>query len=110
MILRAVPLWLKKPAMRYVYRSAAKANTTTVSNLGVVHTRPEYDPYIEQFYSCLSRSLGQNMKGCVCSYKDTLVFTISSVYRDTEVQRAFFCFLADDGIPVRIESNGVYYE
>ena len=110
MILRAVPLWLKKPAMRYVYRSAAKANTTTVSNLGVVHTPPEYDPYIEQFYSCLSRSLGQNMKGCVCSYKDTLVFTISSVYRDTEVQKAFFCFMADEGISVRIESNGVYYE
>lgn len=110
MILRAVPLWLKKPAMKYVYRAAAKANTTTVSNLGVVKTRPEYDPYIEQFYAFLSRSMGQNMKGCVCSYKDTLVFTISSVYQDTQLQKAFFCFLAEEGIRVRIESNGVYYE
>ncbi len=110
LILRAVPLGLKKPAMRYVYRMAARANTTTVSNLGTIQVQPEYKPYIEQFYAFLSRSKGQNIKGCVCSYEGTLVFTISSVYTDSSVQRAFFCFLTQEGITVRIESNGVYDE
>lgn len=110
LILRAVPLGLKKPAMRYVYNSAARANTTTVSNLGMIRVQSEYKPYIEQFYAFLSRSKGQNIKGCVCSYEGTLVFTISSVLTDAAVQKAFFVFLAQEGISVRIESNGVYDE
>ena len=110
LILRAVPLWLKKPAIRYVYEGAAKANTTTVTNLGNIRVRREYEAYIQQFYAFLSRSKGQDLKGCVCSYQDTLVFTFSSVLKDTAVQRGFFRFLASEGIPVRIETNGVYYE
>lgn len=110
LILRAVPLWLKKPAIRYVYEGAAKANTTTVTNLGNIRVQKEYEGYIEQFYAFLSRSKGQDLKGCVCSYRDTLVFTFSSVLKDTGVQRGFFRFLASQGIPVRIETNGVYYE
>lgn len=110
LMLRAVPLWLKKPAMRCVYEAAAKANTTTVTNIGNISVDPEYEPYIEQFFAFLSRSKGQNLKGCICSYKDTLVYTISSVLKDTAVQRGLFRFLASEGIHVRIETNGVYYE
>ena len=109
-MLRAVPLFLKKPAIRYVYDMAARANTTTVTNLGNVKVLPEYEPFIEQFYAFLSRSKGQNLKGCICSYQDTLVFTFSSVLKDSSLQKYFFRYLASEGISVRIESNGVYYE
>lgn len=110
LMLRAVPLFLKKPAMRYVYDMAARANTTTVTNLGNIKVLPEYEPFIEQFYAFLSRSKGQNLKGCICSYQDTLVFTFSSVLKDSSLQKYFFRYLASEGIAVRIESNGVYYE
>ena len=109
-ILRAVPLFLKSIAMRHVYRTSALANTTTVTNIGNIKVREEYEGYIEGFSSFLSMSKGQDIKGTICSYQDTLVFSISSSLTDVSVQRGFFRRLAEDGIPVRIETNGVYGE
>ncbi len=107
-ILRAVPLFIKNIAIRYVYHSSALANTTTVTNIGNIQVREEYQSYIKHFSSFLSMSEGQNIKGTICSYKDTLVFTISSNLADTSVQRRFFRRLSEDGIPVQIETNRVY--
>ncbi len=109
-ILRAVPLFIKNIAIRYVYHSSALANTTTVTNIGNIQVREEYQKYIKSFYAFLSMSEGQNIKGTICSYRDTLVFTISSNLADTAVQRGFFRRLSADGIPVQIETNGVYDE
>ena len=107
-ILRAVPLFLKNIAMRYVYHSSALANTTTVTNIGNIQVREEYQDYIEGFRAFLSMSEGQSIKGTICSYQDTLVFTITSNLADVSVQRGFFRRLSEDGIPVKIETNGVY--
>ncbi len=109
-ILRAVPLFIKNIAIRYVYHNSALANTTTVTNIGNVQVKEEYQKYIRDFSAMLSMSEGQNIKGTICSYRDTMVFTISSNLADTFVQRAFFRKLAEDGISVRIETNGVYDE
>lgn len=110
MVARAVPLFLKNIAMRYVYTSAALANTTTVTNIGNISVRQEYDPYIDMFGAFLAVSKGQYIKGTICSYKDRLMFTFSSILVDTSVQRGFFRRLAEDGLDVTIESNGVYDE
>lgn len=109
-ILRAVPLFVKSLAMKYVYRTSALANTTTVTNIGNIQVREEYQAYIQQFSAFLSMSKGQNVKGTICSYKDRLVFTISSNLAETAVQRGFFQRLAQDGIAVQVETNGVYEE
>lgn len=109
-ILRAVPLFIKNLAIRYVYYNSALANTTTVTNIGNVQIRKEYEEYIESFHAMLSMSKGQNIKGTICSYRDTLVFTITSNLADSSVQRGFFRRLSDDGISVKIETNGVYEE
>lgn len=110
LIARAVPLFLKNIAMRYVYTSAALANTSTVTNIGNVKVEEDYQPYIKMFYAFLAMSKGQNIKGTICSYQDTLAFTFSSVLKDTSLQRGFFRKLSEDGLNVEIESNGVYYE
>lgn len=107
---RAVPLFLKNFVMKMMYKSSAKANTTTITNLGLINVQDEYKPYIEKFYAVLSLSKGQNIKGAVCSYGDNLVFTFSASVRETFIQRAFFRKLTSDGIHVTIETNGVYYE
>ena len=57
-----------------------------------------------------SPSTGQNTKATVCSYGDELTFTFSSLLKDTSVQKVFFRSLAEDGIDVEIETNGVYYD
>lgn len=110
LIARAVPLVLKKLAIRSVYTSAALANTSTVTNIGNISVQEEYEPYVEGFHAYLAMSKGQNLKGTICSYKDTLVFTFSFILKDTSVQKAFFRKLAEDGLDVKIETNGVCYE
>lgn len=61
------------------------------------------------FHVFMAISKGQNMKGTVCSYGDTLVFTFSYDLKDVSMQRGFFTTLAADGLHVEIESNGVHY-
>ncbi len=109
-IARAVPLFLKNLAMRYVYTKAALANTTTITNIGNISVQEEYRPYIQMFGAFLAMSKGQYLKGTICSYGDQLMFTFSSILADASVQRGFFRRLSEDGLEVSVESNGVYYE
>ncbi len=109
-LLRSIPFFIKKIAMKLVYLSSAKANTSTVTNIGNIKTDKEYSPYIKSFHAMISVSAGQNIKGAICSYGDTMVFTFTSILRDTSIQRRFFRKIVEDGIDVEIESNGVYYD
>lgn len=106
---RAVPLFLKNLGIRMVYTSAALANTSTVTNIGNIAVEAPYGEYIEDFHAMLAMSKGQNLKGTISSYGDTLTFTFSSILAEPLVQRCFFRQLAGDGLEVTIESNGVYY-
>lgn len=110
LVTRAVPLFLKNIALRYVYSSSALANTATVTNIGNIQVAEEYQPYIEQFHAFLAMSKGQHLKGTICSYGDTLVFTFSYDLADPSVQRGFFRKVASDGISLEVESNGVNYK
>lgn len=109
-ILRAVPLFVKNIAMKLVYLKSAHANTTTVTNMGVMKVDEAYKDYIKKFHVAIAMSEGQNIKGAVVSYNDTMVFTFSSNLRSTGIQKGFFRKLVEDGINVSVETNGVYYE
>lgn len=110
LIARAVPLFLKNIAMKYVYTTSALANTATVTNIGNISVAEEYRPYVELFHAFLAMSKGQHLKGTICSYDTTLVFSFSYDLVEPDVQRGFFRKIAADGIRVEIESNGVHYE
>lgn len=107
--LKIVPLPLKNIAMRHVYSQSALANTTTITNVGMIQIDEPYKQYIEQFHAFLALSKGQHIKGTVCTYNGTLVFSFSYDLVDPSVQRGFFRRLAQDGLHVEIESNGVLY-
>lgn len=108
--LRVLPLFIKNLGIKVIYANSAKAFTTTISNLGVMKILPEYEEYVERFHFIMGVSKKQPVKCIVCSYKKELVFTFSSMLKDTSLQRHFFKRMSQDGIPVKIESNGVYYE
>ena len=110
LIARVVPLFLKSLAMKYVYTTSALANTATITNIGNISVTEEYRPYVEMFHAFLAMSKGQHLKGTICSYGDTLVFSFSYDLVDASVQRGFFRKIASDGIAVEIKSNGVNYE
>lgn len=109
-VARAVPLFLKNLAMRYVYTTSALANTATVTNIGNITVAEAYQPYVEMFHAFLAMSKGQHLKGTICSYGQTLVFSFSYDLVDASVQRGFFRKIAADGIRVEVDSNGVNYE
>jgi len=109
-ILRAVPLVIKNAVMKRVYGVSAKATSATVTNIGNIELREPYQKYVEHFYTTLSMSKGQNMKGGICSYNGILTFTFSSVLLDLSIQKRFFQIIARDGVSVAVESNGAYYE
>ena len=108
-ILKLFPLPLKHLGMKLVYNQSALANTTTISNVGSIPVDEAYRPYIDQFHIFMAISKGQYMKGTICSYGDTLVFTFSFGLKDISIQRRFFRTLSGDGLQVEIESNGVHY-
>lgn len=109
-LLRIVPLFIKNIVMKLVYTKSALANTTTITNIGNIKVEEAYRPFVESFHAFIAMSKGQSLKGTVCSYEDTLVFTFSSVFSENSVQGAFFRKIAEDGVDVRVETNGVYYE
>ncbi|MBR4182599.1 MAG: hypothetical protein IKQ56_02130 [Lachnospiraceae bacterium] len=107
-IARLVPIWLKRIAIKAVYTQTALANTTTMTNVGNVGAKKEYLPFIDSFYGYLAMSKGQLLKATVCSFGDDLSVTFSSVLEKCSVQREFFKALADNGVTVTVETNGVY--
>ena len=107
-IARAVPLPLKNIAIRLVYTKSALANTTTITNIGNISVMDEYKPYIEMFYAMLAFSKGQELKGTIASYDDTLCYSICSAWADTGIQRRMFKQMSTDGLNVIIETNGVF--
>lgn len=104
-IARIAPLFLKNMAMKMVYTQSALANTTTITNIGNITVEDIYKPYVEMFHAFLAMSKGQHIKGTICSYGDTLVFTFSYDLQDTGIQKAFFRKIAADGIEVQLDSN-----
>ena len=109
-LVRFAPLVIKYIALQLVYRRVSRRNTMTLSNLGPIKILPEFEKYIEGFHFIIGVSKKQKMKCGVCSYKDKVVVTFSSVLKDTYLQRAFFRALTKEGIDVIIESNGVLNE
>ena len=110
LLARAVPLVLKNIAMSIVYSKSAYANTTTFTNIGNITVEEAYRPYIDMFHAFLPMSKGQNLKGTICSFGDTMAMNFSYVLKDTSIQRCFFRKIAEDGIAVEIETNGATYE
>ncbi len=110
MLIRRMPMIFKRPGLWWFYQWSKKAATTTLSNLGNITVRPEYQDYITRFGAVLPRSKGQNLKVAATSYQGLMDICVSSFFRSPAVQREMFRFLSSEGIQVEIETNGVFYQ
>lgn len=109
-LVRLIPLFIKNMGIKWVYQSSIRAFTTTLSNIGIVRLKEEYQDQVENFTVIMGASRKQEVKCGACSYGDIMTITFSSVLKDISIQKAFYKRLAEDGIDVRIETNGVYYD
>jgi len=108
-ILRAAPLFLKKPIMQMAYRKEGdRKSSICFSNLGKTQLPAEMQPYVERCEFMLG-SLLENPVTCAASaYGDDVYITFTRTIEETEVERDFFRRLIRLGVPVKIESNRRY--
>jgi len=101
-VARIVPLIMKDLFMKIADKFNDKSISSSISNIGRIKTAKEFESYIKQFSICVS---ARAPKITFCSYKDRLVITFTSPYKETDIQRVFFQFLANKGIKIEITSN-----
>lgn len=107
LIIKAVPLQLKKFLVRLSYIEIRKYTSITFSNIGRVGIIGKYQDYIKYFLMLIAPESVEKIKCSSCSFENKMVFTFTSILDDVNIQKSFFNFLKQKGINIEIESNGV---
>lgn len=102
LLTRVVPLPIKDVFIRMIADMSDTQSTTNVSNIGRVMMPAEFSSVIRQFAICTS---ARRTQMTMCSYGDKLVVSITSPFRETDIQRTFFRQLSRLGINIEISSN-----
>lgn len=102
LLIRIIPLPLKDFLLRIVVKFKYRGITSSISNIGKVSMPAGLEPYICQFSVCVG---GTRPQITLCSYRDRAVISFTSPFRETDIQRGFFRFLAEQGIEICISSN-----
>lgn len=102
--IKFVPLFIKNIVLNLSVKVAEMGETTSLSNVGAINMPKEVEKYIKMFDMMVSTS---GLQACMCSYKNNLVLTFSSVFKSTEIQKRVFRTLADIGLDVTIEANEI---
>lgn len=105
-ILRFIPLVVKDILLRSISSVVSeRGSTCTLSNLGIVSVADEVKEYIDKFDLIAYNDTTLPMKIGVCSFDDKLSVTFSSVITETEIQKCFFTYLAEQGIDIKVSAS-----
>lgn len=105
-LVRLVPLFLKNLIISSVYNRVGPTRfTSTLSNLGRVELPEDMSEHVKRFDFILGPSRVNKVGCAVVGYDGFLRINFSRVIREPFVERAFFTFLVQRGIPVKVESN-----
>lgn len=104
--LRIVPLFIKNPLIGIGYRIAGPSTfSSIISNIGYIELPEEMEKYVEKFEIILGASQDTKVKCAVTGFKGYLFINFTRSIREADIERGFFRFLVERGIPVEIESN-----
>lgn len=107
-LIRIIPLFIKKLILKLVYGEIQKYTTTTFSNLGKVNFLPEYEQYIQNFFFIIAPEKAEKIKCTICSYKDNIIFSVGSILQENDIEKSFAEFLEEQGIKTKIITNDIY--
>ncbi len=105
--IRPVPLFLKKILVRLSYIEIRKYTTITFSNIGRIGIIGKYKDYIDYFLMLIAPEPVEKIKCSSCTFENKLAFTFTSILQDNKIEKRFYEFLKEQGIKIKIESNGV---
>ena len=106
-LIKVIPLELKKILVRLSYLEIRKYTTITFSNIGRVGIIGKYKDYIEEFFMLIAPEPVEKIKCSGCTFENKMSFTFTSILNDNNIEKYFYEFLKSKGIKVNIESNGV---
>jgi NRPS condensation-like uncharacterized protein len=107
MIVRIMPLFIKKMATAFIYRKlAAKRWTGMVTNLGSVTLPGEMEDMINSFELIPTPPNRKVKSGCaLLSYKNKLRICFCNITQSRELEQHIFRYLSGAGIHVKILNN-----
>jgi NRPS condensation-like uncharacterized protein len=104
-IIRMLPLGLKNNLIFLGYKLMGPAFFTSIfSNLGIVKIPAEMEEHVRSFNIILGPTQGTSISSAALGYKGNVRISFSRVINETEVEKRFFRFLIEHGIPVLVES------
>ncbi len=105
-VLRAVPLFLKNPTMKFGFWMNGDRNTSSIlSNLGLVKLPEPMKSRVARMDFMLG-SLAYNPVTCAClSYNGTTCINFTRNIQEADIEREFFRQLVKMGLHVTVESN-----
>jgi len=104
-VLRPIPYLIKRAFLKNTYRQNQHSFTTFFSNWGIMDAPEAVLAHIERAEFVLGDTPHQPFGCAALSVNGWMTLTFSGSNTDTAFQTAFFRFMAEDGIPVRVESN-----
>ena len=105
-IVRALPLFIKNPALRLSFRMyGERLNTGTFSNLGNIAAPPEFKDYVKRYETVIGPQLRQSAALSAAGFNGKMVLTFSGRAKEPVIERLFFKTLASFGVDVTIDGN-----
>ena len=106
LLLRLIPLGLKRIAMRLVYAaSGERKGCLNISNMGSLSLPEAMAEQVERFDFVIGVQYSYPNNCSVVTWKGKTCISMIRSIRDAELERLFFSRLVELGIPVEIESN-----
>lgn len=103
---RHIPLFLKKVILKNAYLLfGEKTMTTAFTNLGVIRVPKGMEEHLDHFDFVAGGTLANYLNCAVTAGNNRINVIFSSRSESTDVQKTFFTFLANHGVPVEVQSN-----
>lgn len=101
---RFVPIFIKNFALLLIDKLSSNSNTSCLSNIGIIKFDDKVSDYIKSVSVITSTT---SFQLTLCSYKDDLSISISSIYQTNDIIKNFCRFFSNQNIKVVINSNEV---
>lgn len=104
--IRAMPLLIKKQAMRIGYKIlGSRIDSLVYSNIGTVRMPAEASRYIEHFDFVICATPNTPITISSLTYNDEFILSMTSVIKERVILEYLIKQLVSDGLDVRIECN-----
>ena len=104
-LIRTIPLPIKKIAMKLIFNIASMTSSSTLSNVGIIDIDNKYKKYIDNILVLVMPGKKEKLKCTICSYDTKLNITINSNIDDTKFERTFLSILKQEIENIKLESN-----